>query len=135
MPASKHLTLVRSRVVVHPALERPRCSLESFERLQGGWHPGKGLLANAQHAEQWTVRCQPDAHLYQFVGYVTQVADRTSIIIATVLAIDPQAGWVLLTNDRWMTLGRQLPETVAFDPSEVARGAGKWLGCGVQDEA
>jgi hypothetical protein len=52
-----------------------------------------------------------------------------------VLAIDPQAGWALLTNDRWMTLGRQLPETVAFDPTEVAHGAAAWLGGGPQSAA
>jgi hypothetical protein len=104
-----------------------RRSLDTLERLRGGWRPTKGLLAGARHAERWVVTRHADATIYQFIGFASQRPGRTSMVIATVLAIDAEARWALLACDRWISLGDPLPEPPPFDPADVTKCAKAWL--------
>jgi hypothetical protein len=62
--------------------------------------------------------------VYQFVGSTRQPG-QTSLIIGALLAVDPQAGWVLLFGDRWIRLAG-MPEK-PLDPDHVSRCARSWL--------
>jgi hypothetical protein len=126
MSAPSHLALVDAQAAPN-CDTADRRSLDLLERLRRGWRPDENLLADAGHAERWTVIRHEAAPIYQFAGFVSQLPARTSLIIATVLAIDPKDGWALLFGGRWMTLGKALPEMRPFDPIDVARYAAAWL--------
>lgn len=104
-----------------------RGSLESLRRLQQGWRPGESFLAKGQRVERWMVVCDDPAIVYQFVGFTPQPQCRSSVVIATALAIDPEARWALLFPNRWITIGEALPMAAPFDPAEVIRRAEAWL--------
>ena len=110
-----------------PGLADLRRSLATLGRLRAGWQPDQGLLADARRAEHWTVSRHDDAMVYQFVGYVLRHPERTSLIIATVLAIDPDRGWTLLAGNRWLRIGAALPTQSLPSSSDVARRAESWL--------
>jgi hypothetical protein len=126
MWSSKYSTLV------HPAaaetIDTPAHScLDTLHRLRGGWRPSQRLLAAARHAERWSVARSAEATAYQFVGSASQLPAGTSLMIATVLALDPKEGWAFLFSDRWVTLGDPLPQMHPFDPADVERCAAAWL--------
>ena len=126
MWSSKYLTLV------HPGAaetsDRPvRSCLETLRRLRGGWRPSQRLLADARHAARWSVARSADAAAYQFVGSTGELPAGNSLMIATVLALDPKEGWAFLFSDRWVTLGDPLPQMRPFDPADVERCAAAWL--------
>jgi hypothetical protein len=109
-----------------PGLADLRHSLATLGRLQAGWQPDESLFADARCAECWAVTRHDEAMVYQFVGHVAHPG-RTSLIIATVLAIDPDAGWALLAGNRWLRIAKALPTTSPPDRSEVARCSQAWL--------
>ena len=102
-----------------------RRSLGILARLAGGWQPDERLLAGAGYAQRWSATRCADAAVHQFVGSTTQLG-QTSLIIGTLLAVDPQAGWALLFGDRWIRLGDGVPE-MQLDPDHVSRCAQSWL--------
>lgn len=104
-----------------------RHSLDTLERLRGGWRPSKRLLSRGHKIDRWKIDREGEATVYQFVGISSGLPDRTSIIIATALAIDPAARWALLFADRWIVLGEPFPEAPPVDPADVARCAEAWL--------
>jgi hypothetical protein len=125
-PRPNHLTLVTSQPQ-NSGDERLRRTLDLIGRLGGGWQPDQACLAGARHAERWTVNHQPDAMAYQFIGWPQQAHAKTSLIIASVVAIDPAERWALLFGDRWVTLGTRAPETEPFDPNDIVVRAEAWL--------
>jgi hypothetical protein len=127
MSSSKRLALLDSPIAARGSLTDLRRSLATLGRLRAGWQPDQGLLADACRAERWTVSRQDDAAVYQFVGYALQDGARTSLIIATVLAIDIEAGWALLAGNRWLQLGEPLPTRSPPSSSDIARCAETWL--------
>ena len=92
-------------------------SLRMLERLRAGWRPGRALLATARRAERWTASRQADAMIYQFVGYCAGELS-SSLVIGTLLAIEPQEGWAFLCDTTWITLGAGLPTLAPLDPNE-----------------
>ncbi len=102
-------------------------SLDTLERLRGGWRPSKRLLSGGRNAGRWKIDRQEGATAYQFVGISSDLPGQTSIIIATVLAFDPAARWALLFADRWILLGEPVPMTPPTDPADVAHCADTWL--------
>lgn len=107
-----------------------RRSRQLLAQLRGGWRPNDDVLATARHAEQWTVRCDPESAIYQFVGHRGEDAgspDHSSLIVGSALAIAPDEGWALLASNAWVTLGATLPQTPPFDPADVATRAEMWL--------
>lgn len=108
-----------------------RRSRQLLARLREGWRPDEATLANARHAERWTVRREADSIVYQFVGhragYGSKPFDHSSLIIGSALAIAPRDGWALLASNAWVTLGTTLPQTAPFDPADVTSRAEVWL--------
>jgi len=107
-----------------------RRSRQLLAQLRGGWRPDEEILAGARHVEQWTVRREPDAVIYQFVGHRSgceDPLDHSSMIIGSALAIAPAEGWALLASNAWVRLGATLPQTPPFDPADVAARAEMWL--------
>ncbi len=125
MPSPGHRTSADARAE-ESALAELRHSLATLGRLRAGWQPDKHLLADVRCAERWTVARHDDAMVYQFVGHVAQHPEPTSMTIATVLAIDPDAGWALLTGNRWLRIAKT-PTAPALDRTDVARCAEAWL--------
>ena len=120
------LISMAARTDPSPGVADLRRSLATLGRLRAGWQPDERLLADATRAERWTVRRHDDAMVCQFVGHVSQRSGGTSLIIATVLAIDSDAGWALLAGNRWLRLGEPL-SAGSPPPHDVARHAESWL--------
>lgn len=102
-------------------------SFEALVRLREGWRPDTNLLAKARHAEQWVVIRRDERVGYQFIGFPPSSPSRTSMFIATVLAIDPAAGWALLAGGEWIKIGEQLPAQSPLEPADLVRCAEAWL--------
>lgn len=124
---SRHVALVPSADTPAVGESDLNLALETLGRLRDGWRPDQQCLASAQRSERWSVTCQSGALAYQFVGVVTQPPAATSWTIATMLAVDPEAGWALVFSDRWIRLGEPSPEMPPFDPMEVAERAERWI--------
>jgi hypothetical protein len=123
-----HLILVASRATAASSEpEQLRRSLDVLDRLRRGWRPSQTILAGAQHVERWVVEREKNAMVYQFVGFVSQAPTRTSTVIGSVVALDPDAGWALLFGNRWITLGAPSPELAPFDPANIVQCAESWL--------
>jgi hypothetical protein len=105
-----------------------RHSLDTLERLRGGWRPSKRLLSRGRNADHWKINREEGAMPYQLVAISSEPPVRTSIIIiATVLAFDPAAHWGLLFADRWIVLGEPFAMAPPIDPADVTRCAETWL--------
>jgi hypothetical protein len=127
MPSPRHLISTDAQRTEESGLADLRRSLATLGRLRAGWRPDERLLADVRCAERWTVTRHDDAKVYQFVGHVAQHPEPTSMTIATVLAIDPDAGWTLLAGDRWLRIGDALPTQPLPSSSDVAECAESWL--------
>jgi hypothetical protein len=134
-------------ILFHPSsdLWDRRESLRTLERLRDGWRPTREILATARRAERWTINRTTEAPVYQFIGYRGEPAARSSLVIATLLAIDPAAidraaidptssaprqpqdGWALLAGNSWVLLGRASPDLPALDPAVITQRAEDWL--------
>ncbi len=104
-----------------------RESLHTLERLRGGWRPDHATLAAARRAERWTINHPADAPVYQFVGHHAQPSGQTSLVVGSLLAIEPLEGWALLSGSSWVTLGQPSPEQLTVDSRAVRHRAEAWL--------
>lgn len=102
-------------------------SLEALARLREGWRPDGNLLATARYAEYWRVIRRDDTTGFQFIGFPPRSPERSSMFIATVLAMDPAAGWALLAGGEWIRIGEQLPAQSPLEPADLAKCAESWL--------
>jgi hypothetical protein len=127
MPRSSHLTLVKPAPSADGADDSTRRMLVLIERIVLGWQPDAVCLAGARHTERWTVNHQPNAAPYQFIGWPQEPPATTSLIIASVVALDPEERWALLFGERWVTLGTRADETEPFDPNDIIVRAEAWL--------
>ncbi len=125
-------------ILFQPArdLRNRRESLRTLARLREGWRPDHVILAAARRAEHWTINALAAPPLYQFVGHCDGPSGLSSVVIGTLLAIDPQRaaredgsqeGWALLAGNRWVTLGHASPHLPAFDPDAIRQSAEDWL--------
>lgn len=64
---------------------------------------------------------------YQFIGCHSGSPDPSSTYFATLLAIDPGAGWALLAGGEWIAIGTALPTQEPFDPIDVLMCGQLWL--------
>jgi hypothetical protein len=85
------------------------------------------MLADARYAERWRVIRRDDTTGYQFIGFPPRSPERSSMFIATVLAIDPAAGWALLAGGEWIKIGARLPTQSSLEPADLVRCAEAWL--------
>jgi len=106
---SKHLSLVHP--IMAETIDAPaRSCLDTLDRLRGGWRPGRHILSSERRADHWSVTHSAEAMAYQFVASARELSAGTSVMIATVLALDPGEGRAFLFSGRWVTLGEPLPE-------------------------
>lgn len=110
-------------------------SLGILQRLRGGWRPNECLLLDARYAERWVVTRHDGEAAYQFIGFARQLPLQTSVVIATVLAIDPVARWALLFGGGWIVIGDPLSTLSTFDPGDVATRGEIWLLSQMQQES
>jgi hypothetical protein len=127
MPRSSHLTLVKPAPSADGADDSTRRTLDLIERIGSGWRPDVACLAGARRAERWTVNHQPNAAPYQFIGWPQEPPAPTSLIIASVVALDQEERWALLFGERWVTLGMRADETEPFEPGDIIARAEAWL--------
>jgi hypothetical protein len=118
---------MKRRCRVDPDSAFLRRSVAALTRLRSGWRPNKSMLADARHAECWLVIRRDDTTGYQFIGFPPRSPERSSMFIATVLAIDPAAGWALLAGGEWIKIERQLPTQSPLEPADLVRCAEAWL--------
>jgi hypothetical protein len=111
---------------VTPSDDCSRHALRILERLRGGWRPDSCRLADARRMQRWCVVRRNDTAC-QFIGFAADSRGITSTIVATLLAIDPAAGWALLFPDRWIRLGAPSSAQPPVDPSDIMRRAEAWL--------
>ena len=97
-----------------------------FDLLAIGWSPGEAELDTARYIEHWAILPGPANRPYQIVGIAWSRPVRRSMIIASVIAIDPKAHWARIW-DEWIILDDGLVGAPAFDPTEVARAGAAWL--------
>jgi hypothetical protein len=102
-------------------------SLRTLEQLRTGWRPDSGVLAAARQAERWMIHHPADAPVFQFVGYRAGPAEQSSLVIGTLLAIEPPEGWALLAGNSWVALGQPSPEQLTIDSRAVRHRAEAWL--------
>ena len=118
---------MKRRCRIDPDSAFLRRSVAALTRLRNGWRPNKSMLADARYAEHWLVIRRDDTTGYQFIGFPPRSPERSSMFIATVLAIDPAAGWALLAGGEWIRTGDALPMQSPFDAADVAKCAESWL--------
>jgi hypothetical protein len=118
---------MKRRCRVDPDSAFLRRSVAALTRLRSGWRPNKSMLADARHAEHWLVIRRDDTTGYQFIGFPPRAPEQSSMFIATVLAIDPAAGWALLAGGDLIKIGEQLPTQSPLEPADLVRCAAAWL--------
>jgi len=116
-------------ILFQPArdLRYRRESLLTLERLRGSWRPDRAILAAARRAERWTINHPADAPVYQFVGHHSGPSGHSSLIVGSLLAIEPLEGWALLAGSNWVALGQPSPDQLTIDARAVRHRAEAWL--------
>jgi hypothetical protein len=97
-----------------------------LDLLAIGWRPGDAELTTARHIEHWAILPGPANRPYQIIGMACLLPVRQSIIIASLIAIDPKAHWARIW-DEWIVLDERLAGAQAFDPDELLRAGADWL--------
>lgn len=95
-----------------------------LDLLAAGWQPGRAELDTARQVDHWMVTPGAAGRPYQLVGTIQIPVP--SPLNASVLAIDPQAGWARIC-DEWIVLARGRPDAPIFDPADVLRSGVAWL--------
>ena len=116
-------------ILFQPArdLRDRRESLQMLEQLRSGWRPDRAILGAARNAERWTIHHPADAPVYQFVGHKSGPAGHSSLVVGSLLAIEPQEGWALLAGNSWVALGEASPDQLTIDSRAVRHRAEAWL--------
>lgn len=70
-----------------------RHSLDTLERLRGGWRPSKRLLSRARNADRWKIDREQGAMGYQFVGNGDSDAISRASAICNPEAVGASAAW------------------------------------------
>ena len=97
-----------------------------LDLLAISWTPGDAELDSARYIEQWAIRPGAANQPYQIIGVDWSLPVRSSIIIASVVAIDPKAHWARIWNE-WAVIDDGLADAPTFDPAKVQRAAADWL--------
>lgn len=101
-------------------------AVSTLDLLAIGWRPGDAELTTARHIEHWGIMPGPADRPYQIMGLAWSVSSRRSVIIASVIAIDPKAHWARIW-DEWVVIDEALADTPMFDPADVQRAGAAWL--------
>jgi hypothetical protein len=91
-----------------------------------GWRPGAAELDAACCIEHWAILPGSANRPYQIMGVSSSLPLRRSIIIASVITIDPSAHWARVW-DEWAVIGDGLDGAATFDPAEIQRAGADWL--------
>lgn len=75
----------------------------TLDLLAIGWQQGKAELFEARYLEHWLVVLGPVGRPYQIMGAISSLPLRRAMIVASVLAIDPEAHWARIWNE-WVVL-------------------------------
>jgi len=98
----------------------------SLDLLAIGWQPGKAELFEARYLENWLVMPGPADRPYQIIGALWSLPTCRTMIVASVLAIDPEAHWARIW-DEWVVIDDGFSSAPAFDTAEVQRAGAAWL--------
>lgn len=98
----------------------------TLDLLAIGWQPGRAELFEARYLEHWLVMPGSAGRPYQIIGAIWSLPARRTAIIASVLAIDPEAHWARI-SDEWVVLGDGFSSAPAFDPVDIQRAGAAWL--------
>ncbi|MCW5691008.1 MAG: hypothetical protein KIT48_01445 [Pseudolabrys sp.] len=98
----------------------------TLDLLAIGWRPGRSELIEARYLERWLVMPGPAGRPYQIIGAIWSLPLRRAMIVASVLAIDPDAHWARIW-DEWAVINDGISSVPAFDPIDVQRAGAAWL--------
>ena len=97
-----------------------------LDLLAIGWQPGDAELTTARRIEHWAILPGTANRPYQIIGTACLLPMRRSIIIASLIAIDPKAHWARIW-DEWVVLDERLAGAQTFDSDELQRAGANWL--------
>ena len=92
-----------------------------LDLLSVGWQPGRAELGTARQVNNWAVTAASAGRPYQLAGTIH--APVPVVLTASLLAIDPQAGWAR-SWDEWIVLDGHDAGAPTFDPADVQRRRG-----------
>jgi len=95
-----------------------------LDLLSVGWQPGRAELGTARQVNNWAVTAASAGRPYQLAGTIH--APVPVVLTASLLAIDPQAGWAR-SWDEWIVLDGHDAGAPTFDPADVQRVGAAWL--------
>jgi hypothetical protein len=95
-----------------------------LDLLAVGRQPGSAELRTARQIDDSTVIPGSAGRPYQLVGTIRMSVPPA--LTASLLAIDPQAGWARIW-DEWIVLNDEPVDAPPFDPADVQRIGVAWL--------
>lgn len=103
-----------------PSLDRERLlhAASILDMLSIGWEPGPAELDTARKTECQEILQDSAEHPYRFVGALYPLQIDSLVIVAPVIAIDPQTRWARIW-DEWVVIERMHERW--FAPAQVTQ--------------
>ena len=111
-----------------PSLDRERILRASsiLDMLAIGWQPGRAELDTARKTECRAILQDSPERPYRFVGTLYPLQIDHPVIVAPVIAIDPQTRWARIW-DEWVVIERMRERARWFAPAQVTRAGAAWI--------
>lgn len=97
-----------------------------LDMLAIGWEPGPAELDTARKTECRAILQDSPERPYRFVGALYPLQIDHPVIVAPVIAIDPQTRWARIW-DEWVVIERMHERARWFAPAQITQAGAAWI--------